>query len=172
MPRQLDDTDEGDSMPARGIVVEVRGEWFGAGVGFRDLSTRTKDARKPLKKGIHKYMKGPVKRRFLSGGVPRWRQRKVEKTWPILRKTGRLMRSVTDPASTNKRITFPTKQEVFLESKVPYAPYHDKERGYSSPNPSIPGRPFLEMMKKDTDIFLDILLRWSANEARESFGNP
>ena len=158
-------------MPGTALVIEVRGEWYGAGVGFRDLSSRMNDARKPLKAGMDKYMKGPVKARFVAGGIPKWRERKVGVAWPILRKTGRLMRSVTEPSSTNKKITYPTKQEIILESKVPYAPYHDKERGYNPPNSTIPGRPFLEMTKDDSDIFLDILLEWGVTEARKSFSN-
>lgn len=160
--------------PKSAFVVEVRGEWFGAELGFRALGKQMKDARNPLKRGMHKYMKVPVKNRFMAGGIPKWKKRDPLHQYPgpPLRSTGRLMKSVTIPTSTDNKISYPTDQEITLESKVPYAPFHDKNRGNTKPNPKIPGRPFLEMTEKDADIFLDILLKWSVNEARKSFGNP
>lgn len=153
------------------IIIEVRAEWYGAGVGFRELYSRMRDARKPLRKGMYEYMTTSVKERFDVGGKPRWKNRKISKPWPVLNKTGRLMRSVTLPTSTNKNIEHPSKHEITLNSKVPYAPIHDKERGYNPPNRAVYGRPFLEMTKKDTDIFLKILLKWSEDQAKKSFGN-
>lgn len=149
----------------------VTGDWTGAAIGFHELSSKLKDTRKPLFEGMKKFMTGPVKKRFMAGGIPLWRRRNPEKSWPILRKTGAMMRSVTLPTSTNKNIQYPDKHSITLSSKVPYAPYHDKERGNTAPNTRIPGRPFLEIMVDDADTFLDIMLKWSVKEARQSFGN-
>ena len=153
------------------IAVEVQGEWYGASLGFKDLTKRMKDARKPLKEGIHKYMTTSVLERFKRQGIPRWKSRFVPVAWPMLNKTGTLMRSVTNPMSTNKTISYPSRKEVTLQSKVPYAPYHDKERAYTDPNSSIYGRPFLEVTNKDADMFLDILADWATVNAQQSFGN-
>ena len=153
------------------MVISIEARWYGAELGFREINKKMKDAREPLKKSMYKYMKGPVKQRFLSGGKPRWKARKKQVAWPMLIKTGTLMRSVTLPSSTNKLITYPDKKSITLESKVPYAPYHDKNRGNTNPNPNIYGRPFLPFTEKDVDGFLNDLADWAWKETQQSLGN-
>jgi len=162
------------------FTVEVVGRWHGAEVGFQQIRKKMKDARIPLKKAIYNYMEGSVKSRFDVGGKPRWKKRAVKswngvpQTHPLLIRTGRMMRSVTLRTSTNKNITHPDKQSITLASKVPYAKYHDKDRGYGPPNPSdgrpIYGRPFLEFTGKDVDNILDEVADWAWREAQKEFG--
>ena len=153
------------------MKVEIISDFSGAATGFQDLAGRMKDARKPLKEGIHKFMTTSVLERFKRGGMPRWKARDKEVGWPILNKTGTMMRSVTNPFSTNKKIVYPSNHEIILESKVPYAPFHDKDRAYKAPNRNIYGRPFLDITNKDADMFLKILADWATKEAQHSFGN-
>ena len=119
----------------------------------------------PLKESIAGYMmKTVIKGRFEREGIPRWRERDVRRPWPILRKSGRLMRSVTAPDSQFAGLTI-TSKEATLESLVPYAPFHDKSRGKSSPGYQW-GRPFLYFTEKNIDYCKKVLHTWAYTQCR------
>jgi len=153
------------------MQVTITSDWTGAALGFRELSHEMADARKPLKKIMHKFMMETVKKRFMSGGMPRWKNREKSVGWPILRKSGRLMRSATMPLGGENTISYPDKTSVRVVSNVPYASSHDKDRGYTEPNAKIYGRPFFEVTQKDVNEMVAVVADWATVNAQKSFGN-
>ena len=150
------------------IAIDVRADWTGAQLAFHDLRNRVSDARKPLKESLYRFMETSVRKRFAAGGIPRWRKRTKEPGYPILDNTGRLKRSVTLRTSPNKRVIHPNKRSAILQTKVPYAPYHDKPRGYVPPNARIPGRPFLYFTQEDITKMKEYLREWTYEQAQRS----
>ena len=142
-----------------GFTVET--DFVPVKAAFANLKRKLENAKEPLKQAMYEWMESTVKKRFESGGIPRWRERSRAYDHPILIDTQKLMSSVTNRFSSNKKIQHPDGKSVTLVSKVEYAIYHNEGTN------KMPKRPFLFLTQEDADFFKDALRDWAYEKAIE-----
>jgi phage gpG-like protein len=83
--------------------------------------------------------KGSPLRTYYLGGYKSYKIAKYGFAYPILKATGRLMKSITDPRSPDAINYIVNKNTLVLGTSVPYAIYHQSQE----PRTKMPYRPFL-----------------------------
>ncbi len=83
--------------------------------------------------------------RFYKGGYKEYKKAKHGFVYPILKATGKLERSITDPSDSNSVNLIINKSTLVLGTKVDYGIYHQSqtERGKRKTGRAMPYRPFL-----------------------------
>lgn len=107
-------------------------------------------------------LRGPGQYTDLAESTKKEKQRKVGFVYPILKRTGALEKSITNPRDQNA-IYEPGKQVLILGSRIPYGIYHQS----SGPRTRLPYRPFVfvgpetpyatQDQKKRPQVWLEIL---------------
>lgn len=86
-----------------------------------------------------------IKRVFASDGRGRWAPRRDSLPHPLLRKSGRLYRSLTQPGGP-ENINRQTRTRLEFGTDVPYADVHERGSG------RVPARPVIGLLAEDSDF--------------------
>jgi phage gpG-like protein len=97
---------------------------------YKDLSTKPFYAR---------WEKDPSLRKRYEGGYREYKAAKYGSAYPILKATGKLAKSITDPRDGYSIARIINKKTLVLGTSIPYGIYHQSDL----PRKKIPYRPFL-----------------------------
>ena len=125
---------------------------------YQDLSTKPFLARWRVPK------KPEMSWKYFDEGYKQYKQELYGFLYPILKATGRLQASLTEPGNAENYFNFPTRTSVEWGTTVPYAAYHQSE----APRRKIPRRPFLIVTDARLKSWKDIL----ALHLHQAFAQP
>lgn len=109
-------------------------------------------------------LSGPGKYQDLSKRYKKVKMEKFRFLYPILKATGRLQSSLTEPGNAENYFNFPTRTSVEWGTTVPYGVYHQSE----APRRKIPRRPFLIVTDARLKSWKEILGR----HLHQAFAEP
>lgn len=118
----------------------------------------------------------PLHRQF-NGGYKEYKQAKVGFVYPILKRTGRLAASLTEPSSPDSVHLTVNRTVLMLGTKVPYGPPHQD----GAPKRNLPKRPFVLLgpeqvsppeINRRRDAWIAIVENYVRQVLGEGFSSP
>ena len=130
-------------------MVRVRADLRGINILLSNVEQQLVDFRPLWSRIINRVLNPRIRSIFTSNGNGQWPQRVDTLPHPLLRKSGRLFRSLTNTSHPDN-INRQSRTSLVYGSRVPYHIVHEEGRG------RVPARPVLGLLAEDETLERDI----------------